>query len=68
MAKPYGLANQNLCYIQMLLNIEKSGEYVKERSREWLVNTRPDYTERTRIVQSGPLNVQLDVRAFDLKT
>ena len=22
MAKPYGLANQKLCYIQMLLNIE----------------------------------------------
>ena len=26
MAKQYGLANQNLCYIQILLNIEKSGE------------------------------------------
>ena len=24
MAKPYGLANQNLCYIQMLLNVEKT--------------------------------------------
>ena len=23
MAKPYGLANQTFCYIQMLLNIEK---------------------------------------------
>ena len=23
--EPYGLANQRLCYIQMLLNIEKSG-------------------------------------------
>ena len=26
LAKPYGLANQMLCYIQMLLTIEKSGE------------------------------------------
>ena len=26
LAKAYGLANQKLCYIQMLLNIEKSGE------------------------------------------
>ena len=26
LAKPYGLANQKLCYIQMQLNIEKSVE------------------------------------------
>ena len=26
LAKPYGLANQKLCYFQMHLNIEKSGE------------------------------------------
>ena len=26
LAKQYGLANQKLCYIQMLLNMEKSGE------------------------------------------
>ena len=26
LAKPYGLANQKLCYIQMLLNIENSEE------------------------------------------
>ena len=26
LAKPYGLANQKSCYIQMLLNIEKSVE------------------------------------------
>ena len=39
MATPYGLANQKLCYIQMLLNIEKSGEQGKERSLEWLVNS-----------------------------
>ena len=26
LAKPYGLANQKLCYIQMFLNIENSGE------------------------------------------
>ena len=32
------LANQKLCYIQILLNIEKYGEYDKERSKEWLVN------------------------------
>ena len=32
LAKPYILANQKLCYIQMLLNIEKSGEQDKERS------------------------------------
>ena len=32
LAKLYGLANQKLCYIQMLLNIEKSGE------QDWLLN------------------------------
>ena len=26
LAKPYGLANQKLCHIQMLLNMKKSGE------------------------------------------
>ena len=36
-----GLANQKLCYIQMVLNTEKSGEQDKERSKEWLVNTTP---------------------------
>ena len=38
MTKPYGLVNQKLCYIQMLLDIEKSGEEDKDRSGEWLVN------------------------------
>ena len=32
MAKLYGLVNQKLCYIQILLNIENSGEQNKERS------------------------------------
>ena len=32
LAKPYGLANYKLCYIQRLLNIEKSGEQDQERS------------------------------------
>ena len=41
MAKPYGLANQKLCYIQMLQNIENSLGHVKEHSEEWLVNTDP---------------------------
>ena len=41
MAKPYGLASQKLCYIQMLLNIENSGEQEEERSLEWLVNKGP---------------------------
>ena len=41
MAKLYGLANQKLCYIQMLLNIEKSREQGQERSEEWLMNTDP---------------------------
>ena len=39
LAKPVGLANQKLRYIQMLLNIEKSVE--QEPSEEWLVNTDP---------------------------
>ena len=43
MAKPYGLANQKLWYIQMFLAIEKSGEEDKERSQKWFVNTDPDY-------------------------
>ena len=41
MAKPYGLANQKLGYIQMFLNIEKSGQQDKERCTEWLVNMDP---------------------------
>ena len=43
LAKPYGLANQKFCYIQMRLDIEKSGEWDKERSKEWLVNSDPWY-------------------------
>ena len=39
MAKPYGLANQKLCYIQIVRNIEKSGEHDLERTEEWSVNT-----------------------------
>ena len=42
LAKPYGLANQKLCYIITMLNIEKSGEQDKERSQEWLLNTGPE--------------------------
>ena len=34
--------NQKLCYIQMMLDIEKSGEQDKKRCEEWLVNTDPD--------------------------
>ena len=33
MAKPYGLANQELYYIQMPLNVENSGEQEKDRLR-----------------------------------
>ena len=35
------LANQKLCYIRVLLNIEKSGEQDQESSQEWLVNRDP---------------------------
>ena len=42
LAKPYSLANQKLYYIQMLLKIEISCEYDRERSKEWLVNTNPN--------------------------
>ena len=45
MAKLHGLANQKLCYIRMLLNIEKSGEQDKEHSEKWLVNTDPGALE-----------------------
>ena len=41
MAKPYGLANQKLCYVQIQLNIEKSGEKDSERCLQWLVNKEP---------------------------
>ena len=27
MAEPYGLANQKLCYIQMILNVEKKSRF-----------------------------------------
>ena len=39
MAKPYGLASQKLCYIQMLLDNNKNGEQDQKYSQEWLVNT-----------------------------
>ena len=42
MAKPYGLVKQKLCYIQMLLNAEKSGEQDQECSKDWLVSTDPE--------------------------
>ena len=42
LAKPCGLANRKLCYIQMLLDIERIGEQDKERPKEWLANTDPD--------------------------
>ena len=37
LAKPYGLVNQKLCYIHMLLITEKSGDYDKEYSKECMV-------------------------------
>ena len=43
MAKPYRLANQKLCYIQMSLNINKGLENDREQSKEWLVNTDPGF-------------------------
>ena len=49
----YGLANQELCYIQMLLNIEKSGEKDKERLQECLVNTGPNLSSYRFDVTSG---------------
>ena len=36
---PYGLTNQKLCYIQMLLNIKK--KIWRTRQKTWLVNTDP---------------------------
>ena len=51
---PYGLANQNLCYIPMLLRMGKSGELDKECSKKWLVNTDPglDCTFKSHIFSS----------------
>ena len=42
LANPYGLANQNLCYIQMFLNIEKSGERMTENvlKNNWWIRTQ----------------------------
>ena len=37
-----GLSNQKWCYIQMHLDIEKSGEKDREQSKEWLVNVDPE--------------------------
>ena len=41
----YGLTNQKLHYIQMLLNNEKLEEYGKKYSTEWVVNTDPDFQQ-----------------------
>ena len=43
LAKPHGLANQKVCYIQVFLKIEKSGEKDKEHLIEWSVNRDPDF-------------------------
>ena len=51
LAKPYGLANQKLCYIQMIVKIEKFGEQDKERSQEWLVNTDADFGSPTNLLE-----------------
>ena len=45
--EPYRSANQKLCFIQVLISIEKSGEQDQERSEEWLVNTDPDVFPNT---------------------
>ena len=46
--KPYGLANQKLCFIQMLLKVEKSREWKNQkRSKEWFVNTAPGRKNRS---------------------
>ena len=42
LAEQNGLANQKLCYIQMLLNTEKSVKQDLKRSKEWLVKTDPE--------------------------
>ena len=40
LAKLYALANHKLCYIQRLINIEKSVEQDKERSEDsWWIQT-----------------------------
>ena len=39
MAKPYGLANQKMYYIQIYKILEKKKD--KEYSSEWLVNAGP---------------------------
>ena len=41
------VCQSELFYIQMLLDIEKSGEYDKQCSKEWLVNTGPDLCRPT---------------------
>ena len=38
LAKPFGLANQKLCYIQIYKILEKKTKNVLD----WLVNTEPD--------------------------
>ena len=49
LAKPYGLANQKLYYIQLWLNIEISGEQGREHAKEWLLNTGPGFTYEKRL-------------------
>ena len=39
LVKPYGLANQKLCYFQMFLDIDKYRGQDKECSYEWYVKT-----------------------------
>ena len=58
LAKPYGLANQKVCCIQMLLNILKKKPF-GTRLEEWLVNTDSD-----QLVQSSQVGMYRDSFMF----
>ena len=49
LAKPNGLANQMLCYIQICKSWEKK---YKERSGEWLMNMGPDLQNFTVLISN----------------
>ena len=59
LAKPYGLSNQKLCFIQMC----NFGEKDKECSWEWLVNTDPGSVFKT-ILETILCRFPYDVHKF----
>ena len=60
--KPYGLANQNLCYIQIYKSWRKKAKKVLE---EWLVNMDPGLQHHLTLSQTSPSFYMSAAKSFE---